>query len=154
MSVSSFFGGIEKALNTFGAWVEKEWTKLFNAAPPLLQLADTILSYTLPSLQIVLAALDPAAATMVGPIFAEIQKDLTVVSGLIHDFGATPNAVSILTTIENDLSNVLQAGHIKDAKLAARLTAIINGIGSLAIALANALAMAQPPATPAPTPTA
>ena len=130
-------------LRGFSAWVAKEWAKISNEAPKIEKIADTVLSYAAPALQIVLGGLDPAAAAVVGPIFAEVQRDLHVASGLIYDFGATPNAAGILATIEQDLQGILVAGHIKDANLQAKVLMIVNSIGSLATAIAAAL----PPAS-------
>jgi hypothetical protein len=128
------------SLKGFGGWVAKEWTKIFNAAPAIEKVADAVLSYAGPALQIVLGALDPPAAVIVGPIIAEVQKDLHVASGLIFDFGATPQAAGIVATVAKDLQGLLDAGHIKDANLSSKVTLIVNTIGSLAEALLGALA--------------
>jgi hypothetical protein len=94
-------------------------------------------------LQIILGALDLPAAAIVGPIIAEIQKDLHVASGLIFDFGASPQAATILQSVEANLQGLLDAGHIKDVALQGKITMVINTIGSLATSLLNAL---EPPA--------
>ncbi len=127
------------ALKGFGGWVAKELTKVFNAAPKIEQIADTVLSYAAPALQIILGALDPPAALIVGPILAEIQKDLHVASGLIFDFGANPQAAGIISAVEKDLQGLLDAGHIKDPALTSKVTLVINTIGSLATALEEAI---------------
>lgn len=134
------------ALKGFGAWVAKEFTKVFNAAPTIEKIADTVLSYAATALQIILGALDPPAAAIVGPIIAEIQKDLHVASGLIFDFGASPQAATILQSVETNLQGLLDAGHIKDVALQGKITLVINTIGSLATSLLNAL---EPPTTAA-----
>jgi len=127
------------ALKGFGGWVAKEFTKIFNAAPAIEKVADATLSYVAPALQIILGLLDPPAAAIVGPIFAEFQKDIHVASGLIYDFGANPNAVSILSGITKDLSDLLAAGHIKDANLVSKVQTIVNTVASLVEALTNSL---------------
>src|SRR5579885_3650133 len=88
----SIFSSIENAAHSFAAWVEKEWKKLYNEAPKLEQVADTVLAYVGPALQTVvtLEAGGPAGA-IVGSVIQEAQKDLTAASGLIYDFGATPS---------------------------------------------------------------
>jgi hypothetical protein len=127
------------ALKGFGAWVAREWAKMATEAPKIEKIADAVLSYAAPALQIVLGALDPPAAAIVAPIIAEIQKDLHVASGLIYDFGATPSAAGILASVEQDLQGLLTAGHIKDPNLQAKVTMIVNTVGSLATAIAAAL---------------
>lgn len=127
-------------LKGFGSWVAKEFAKVFNAAPAIEKVADAVLSYTAPALQIILGLLDPPAAAIVEPIFAEIQKDLHVASGLIYDFGANPNAISILSAVTKDLSDLLAAGHIKDTNLVAKVQTIVSTVGSLVEALTASLA--------------
>ncbi len=127
-------------LKGFGAWVAKEWTKVVNAAPKIETIADTVLSYAGPALQIVLGALDPPAAAIVGSVIAEVQKDLHVASGLIFDFGANPQAATIIQGVESNLQDLLAAGHIKDTALQGKVTLIIDTIGSLAEALQSSLA--------------
>jgi hypothetical protein len=133
----SIFTNIAKGLKTFGAWFEREWTKLYNCAPAIEHVASAVLAYAAPALQLVLTQLEPEAAAIVGPIFNEIQIKLKVAAGLIYDFGANPNATSIIQTIENDLQGILDQGHIKNPALVSKVTLIINSVGSLAIALLN-----------------
>jgi hypothetical protein len=123
------------ALKGFGGWVAKEWTKVFNAAPTIEAVADTVFKYVVPALQIILAAVAPEDAAIVAPIITEVQKDVSVVSGLIFDFGANPTAASMVAAIETDLTDLLTAGHIKDTALTAKLQLVINTVGSLATAL-------------------
>ena len=123
------------ALKGFGGWVAKVWTKVVNEAPAIEHVADTVFSYVVPALQIVLGALDPEALAIAGPIIKEIQKDVTVVSGIVFDFGASPTAANMVAAIEKDLSGLLEAGHIKDANLQAKIQLIVNTVGSLASAL-------------------
>ena len=123
------------ALKGFGGWVAKEWTKVFAAAPTIEAVADTVFKYVVPALQIILSAVAPEDAVILTPIFTEIQKDVSVASGLIFDFGATPTAAGMVAAIEKDLTDLLAAGHIKDAALVAKVQIVINTIGSLATAL-------------------
>ena len=132
------------ALKGFGGWVAKEFTKVFNAAPTVEKVADTVLAYAAPALQIILGALDPPAAAIAGPIIAEVQKDLHVASGLIFDFGATPTATSILGAVTKDLQGLLDAGHIKDTALQGKVTLVIQTVESLVQSLESAIA--PPPA--------
>lgn len=127
------------ALKGFGGWFTKQWQKLYNAAPQVEHVVDVVISYAAPALQIILGALDPPAAVIVGPIITEIQKDLHVASALVFDFGANPNAVSILQGVTSELQGLLDAGHIKDAALQGKVTLVSNTINSLVQALENSL---------------
>ena len=122
-------------LKGFGGWVAKEFQKVFNALPTIEHVADTTFKYVVPALQIVLSTVAPEEAAVVAPILKEIQQDVTVVSGLIYDFGSSPTAASMVSAIETKLSDLLAAGHIKDAGLVAKVQLIINTVGSLATAL-------------------
>ena len=125
------------ALKGFGGWVAKEWTKVFNAAPKIEQIADTVFKYVVPALQIILTGLAPEDAAIVAPILQEVQKDVSVASGIIFDFGATPTAQGLVAAIEKDLNDLLAAGHIKDQALVAKVQLVVNTVGSLATALGN-----------------
>lgn len=91
----------------------------------------------MPALNIILGMVAPEEAVIVGPIIAEIQKSLTVVSGLIFDFGANPTTIGMVQAIEKDLADLLAAGHIKDAGLIAKIEGVVKTIGSLVTALLN-----------------
>jgi hypothetical protein len=134
------------ALKGFGSWVAKEYAKVFAAVPKIEQVADVVLSYAAPALQIILGALDPPAALIVGPIIAEVQKDLHVASGLIFDFGANPQASSMIQAVESNLQGLLDAGHIKDTVLQGKVTLIIKSVSSLASALEAAIVPSVPQA--------
>lgn len=127
------------ALKGFGAWVAREWAKIISETPKIEKIADTVISYAAPALQLILGALDPPAAAVVGPIIAEIQKDLHVASGLIYDFGANPSAANILATVTKDLQGLLDAGHITNPDLVKKVTLIVNTVGSLATSLLQSL---------------
>ena len=122
-------------LNGFGGWVAKEWQKIFGGTKTIVDIADAVFAYVVPALNIILGMVNPAEAAVVAPILAEIQKSVTVVSGLIFDFGANPTTVSMVQAIEKDLADLLAAGHIKDAALVAKIEGIVKTIGSLATAL-------------------
>lgn len=122
-------------LKGFGGWVAKEWTKIFGGTKTLVQIADAVFAYVVPALNIILGMVAPEEAVIVAPILAEIQKSVTVVSGLIFDFGANPTTVSMVQAIEKDLGDLLAAGHIKDAALIAKIQGIVQTIGTLATAL-------------------
>lgn len=124
-------------LKGFGGWVAKEWTKIFNATPKIEHIADTVFQYVVPALQIVLGVLAPEEAAIAAPIIAEIQKDVTVASGLVYDFGANPTTSNIVAAIEGKLNDLLAAGHIKNADVVAKVQLITKTVGTLATALKN-----------------
>ena len=123
-------------LKGFGGWFAKSWQKLFNAAPTIEHVADTVITYAAPALQIILGAVGAGPeAAVVQAVITEIQKDLHVASGLIYDFGANPNASSILSAAVKDLQGLLDAGHIKDQALQGKVTLVINTVSSLVSSL-------------------
>lgn len=122
-------------LKGFGGWVAKTWNKVFGNTKTLVQIADAVFAYAVPALNIILSLVAPEDLAIVTPIITEVQKDLTVVSGLIFDFGANPTTVSMVNAIEKDLADLLAAGHIKDTALNAKIQGIVTTIGSLATAL-------------------
>ena len=126
-------------LKGFGGWMAKEWAKIYKTAPKIEQIADAVLSYSVPALQIVLGMVAPEELPIVLPIVAEIQKDLHVASGLIYDFGAQPETASIVNSIEQNLNDLLTAGHIKDAALIAKVQGVTKTVGTLATALSGAV---------------
>lgn len=127
----------------FKAWAESEWTKIFNAAPKIEQIADTVLKYAVPAISIIVGAEAGApAGAVVASVGAEAQKDLLAASGLINDFGATPTAASIVTGVQSSLSDLLTAGHITNATSVGNVTKVVSTLGALATALAPAPAAA------------
>lgn len=132
----SIFSKIASAEHTFAAWAEKELTKLVGAEPKIEAIADTILKYVGPALQtIVTASAGSAAGTIVGKVVTEAQSDITALSGLIYDFGATPSAASVAASIQSNLGTLLTAGHVTDTASVATVTKVTSELGALATAL-------------------
>ena len=127
-------------LKGFGGWVAKQWTKIFNAVPQIEHIADGVFAYAVPAIQIIIGMVDPPVAAIIAPILSEVQKDITVVSGLVYDFGASPTAANMVSAIEKDLNDLLTAGHIKDQAVIDKINLVIKTIGSLATALESAVA--------------
>jgi hypothetical protein len=106
--MSNIFTALITDEHTFAAWAEKELVKLHNEAPKIEAIADAVLSYAGPALQIVVTAeLGAPSAAVVGKVITEAQTELLAASGLIADFGATPTATSVLTSVQNNLTGVL-----------------------------------------------
>ena len=145
MTLTVIFKDIENAEHTAALWFEQEYAKLYNAQPTIEKVADVAFAYAIPAVQILVTATAGApAAAIVGQVATEAQKDLLVVSALIHDFGPSPNAAGIISTVSSDLSGLLTAGHITDAAHVAIITKIVNTLAVVAAAILKAV-----PAAPA-----
>lgn len=128
----------------FKNWVEAEWTKVFNAAPKIEQITDTVLKYAVPAISIIVGAEAGApAAAVVSAVGEEAQKDLLAVSGLVNDFGPNPTAAGIVSGVQASLGSLLTAGHISNPTSVSNVTKVVNSLGALATSLT---APAPPPA--------
>ena len=129
------------ALHTFGAWAEKELTILAGKAPAVEQIAASVLKYAGPALQTVVTAEAGApAGAIVGKVIGDAQAGLAAASGLIYDFGATPSAGSVISSVQSNLSTLLAAGHVTNANSVATVTKVVDELTSLASALTPAAA--------------
>jgi len=145
MDFKTLVADVENVEHTVVGWIAKEYAKLYNAEPTLEAVADAAFAYAVPAVQILISATgNSAAATLIGNVATEAQKDLLVVSALIHDFGPTPSAAGILSTIKSNLSSLLADSHITDAVHVAIITKVVNALGVLAAAIAKAIASAAP----------
>ena len=135
----SIFTGIANAEHTFAAWCEKEWTALYNEAPKLEQVADTILKYASGALQIaaVFEGNNPEIAS-INKVINTAQGGITAASGLIADFGATPTVTGILTGVTTNLSGLLTAAHVTNAKSVSAVTKVVNELNTLISAVTTA----------------
>ncbi len=132
----SFFSKIAAAEHTFAAWAEKTLEALFTEAPKIEQVASTILTYVGPAIQtIVTAEAGGAAGTAVSAVLKQAQSDLTAVSGLIYDFGATPSAANIINAVKSNLSALLTASHITNPTSVATITKVTTELNTLATAI-------------------
>jgi hypothetical protein len=124
-------------LKTFASWAEAELAKLGGAAPKIEQIADTTLAYVGGAASII-AGLEggPAASAAVTKFTGLVQTGVTALSGLVADFGATPTAASIASSLATNATSLLAAAQVKNP-------AIITNLTSLATALTTASA---PPA--------
>lgn len=146
MSFAQIVAKVESAEKTVVSWLVKEYTALYQKEPEIEEVVDETINYVGPALVIFLDATGGAAiAPEVASVVSEAQSDLRVVSALIYDFGATPTAASIIAGVQKELAGLEAAGHVKDAASQAKLTLIINAVGTLATAIANAVAEAAAP---------
>lgn len=132
----SFISVIEGEAKTFASWAEKELGKLEKDAPAIEKVADTTLQYV-GGAATILAGLEggPAASAVVKSAVSGIQTGVVALNGLITDFGATPTAASIATSLATNASALLTAGHVTNPTSVAAATGIINNLTALANAL-------------------
>jgi hypothetical protein len=132
------------ALHSFGAWAEAELEKLVGAAPKIEQITDTTLSYVGGAASII-AGLEggPAASAAVTKFTGLVQAGVTALSGLVADFGATPTAASIASSLATNATALLSAAQVKNPASVKAGAAIITNLTSLATALTTA---STPPA--------
>ena len=140
----SILSGIANAEHTFIAWCDKEWAIFLKAEPQLEQIADTTLKYVAGALQIAasIEASNPAIAE-ISKVINTAQTGITAASGLIADFGATPTASGILSAVASDLSELLAAAHITNAKSVAAVTKAVNETTVLVAAVNAGSAVAK-----------
>lgn len=131
-------------LKTFASWAEAELAKLIGAAPKIEQIADTTLAYVGGAASII-AGLEggPAASAAVTKFTGLVQTGVTALSGLVADFGATPTAASIASSLAANATSLLAAAQVKNPASVKAGAAIITNLTSLATALTTASA---PPA--------
>ena len=140
----SIFTKFENAEHTFSAWAEKELGKLSTEVPTIEKVVDPILQYV-GGASAVLAGLEggPAASAAVTKVVSTVQTGVTALGGLVQDFGATPTAASIASSLAANTSSLLAAAKVTNAQSVATGTAIVTNL--------NLLAQALTAAVPAPT---
>jgi hypothetical protein len=144
MNIWSDIKGIE---HTVVSWLAKEYAKFYKAEPTIDSIVDSTVKYVEIGLPIVLdvtgeAVLDPA----IEAVLNEVVSDLKVVSATVYDFGPSPSAATILSSVQANLSGLETAGHVKDPAKVAKLTLIVNAVGALAAVIVKAIAAAEAPA--------
>lgn len=133
----SIFSSIAKAEHTVTAWIEKEFVIIYGKAPELASIADAVLKYAGPALQLIVTMeAGSAAGAVVGAVLAEAQRDLTVASALVYDFGPNPHAATIISGVKDNLGGLLTAGHISNAAAVSNVNKVVNGLDVLATAMA------------------
>ena len=150
ISFAKIVSDVEGAEKTFIGWAVKEYAILYKNEPAIEVAVDEATNYAMPALVIVLDMCGGAAvAPEVEAVVNEAVSDLKIASGLIHDFGPTPQAVDIAAAVQSNLQGLETAGHIKDPVTQAKFALIIKTVGVLATAIANAVAASKPVAAAA-----
>lgn len=127
-------------LHTFASWAEGELKKLVGAEPAIEKVADATLQYAGAAASII-AGIEggPATGAAVSAVVSKIQTGVVALGGLIQDFGATPTAASIASSIATNAQSLISAGQVKDPKSVAAATAIVTNLTTLATALTAAV---------------
>ena len=127
------------ALKTFGEWAEKELGKLSTEAPKIEKVADTTLQYVGGAASII-AGLEggPLASAEVNSFVNLVHTGSVALNGLIYDFGATPTASSIASSLATNANALLTAAQVKNPASVTAGTAIITNLTNLATALTTA----------------
>lgn len=123
-------------LHTFASWAEKELGKLVAAEPKIEKTADTILQYVGGAATII-AGIEggPAASLEVQKAVSGIQTGVVALNGLISDFGATPTAASLASSLAANANSLLTASHVTNPTSVAAATGIVANLTALATAL-------------------
>lgn len=131
----SIFGAIANAEHTAVAWIEKEWSKLQTEAPKIEQVADAGFKYATASLTIVLEQV--GATSPAGSVISEAIKDITTLSAVVFDAGASPTVSGLIGDVVTNLSGLLSAGHISNAGSVATVTKVVSTLAALVSAFAT-----------------
>jgi hypothetical protein len=97
--------------------------------------------------------LSPAEAAAIQNISAEANKDLTLLQTFYNDYKANPSAQTmqkienVIADINQNLPALLQAAHINDPTLAARVTAGVNLILTTVTSFASLIPQTAAPST-------
>ncbi len=144
MNLKSIFVNAE---HSFVGFAEKEYMKLYNAAPKVEHIADVAFKYCLPAISLIVSAeFGAPAGAVVASVGAEAQKDLIAASGLLYDFGPNPSAGNMISGVSSNLAGLLADGHITNKDSVAKVTGVINNLSLLSTAISNTVAAASAPA--------
>ena len=145
-SIKAAIAEIEQGEKTFVSFLAKEYQAFYKSEPTLIQTVDSTVSYVQDALTIVLSVEGAGAAVpAVNAIINEAVSDLNRASALVYDFGPSPTAQSIFTTVQANLATIESVGNITDAATKAKIQLIYNAVGTVASLLAKAVAAAKTP---------
>jgi hypothetical protein len=141
MSLATFETKFKNVEHSTCVWLEKEYVKLHDALPTIEKDVDAVLPYVSMLLQTVLEAMgQTAAATEAGVVLSQAQSDLSVASAVVADTGATLTASGAISAVQSNLSGLLTAAKVTDAKSVATVTKAASELGTLATAVSAAVA--------------
>lgn len=138
----------------FATGCSSSWvTVALNDLPVLVQIATSIAG--LASVVQTGSQASPAELQAIQNISTQAQGDLTLLQTLYTDYKAQPSASTIakieaaIATTQQNLPAMLQAAHIEDAVLQARITAAVNLVLTTVTAVGALIPNASIPATAA-----
>ncbi|MGP8269120.1 MAG: hypothetical protein ACLQLH_03555 [Terracidiphilus sp.] len=144
MFLSTLIAKIKSDEQTTVAWFAKMYAKLYKSEPSIIAIADRVLPWAGLLLQsVVTVEAGAPAGALVGAGVAEAQKDLDVAGAVIYDAGPTPEAVSLIGSVQANLTGLLTAGHISNAGSVATTTKVITELGNLVAAIPTPAGPAQ-----------
>jgi hypothetical protein len=130
-SISRILLAVVLSVSLFATGCSAQWVSVALADLPVL----TQMALNLAALVATLQSgkqLTPAEALAIQNISAEASKDLTLLQALYNSYKANPSAdalqkiESMIQATNQELPALLQAAHISDPALSARITAAVN----------------------------
>lgn len=115
-------------MGNFFRAVESFFARHFGRTQSVLQKAGTALSFAAPLAKRIIAQVDPKDLPLVTNVIAEVEKDTADALALISqshsaaDSTVTARLTAGIGAISSNLSELLDAGHIKDTNLRADVT--------------------------------
>lgn len=141
---------LKKAEHTFTAWVAKTYQAFRNEEPTIVAISDRVYPYVKSAVQIAIGFESPEVAAAAGPIIDKIHAGLDTAAGLVYDFGATPTAAGILSTVQSDLGSLESVAGIKSDGAKNAISKALSSLGALAAAITGAITLTGKPLLPPP----
>lgn len=142
------------SLGAFFHKLEDEFKILFHRSPDaIIQISSTI-NYTVPLIEVAASVITPEYAPILNPILEKVRVGFAALSVTIKQSGTTPNALSIITSITNNLDLLTSAAQVKDPATQQKIVAAVNLVKAEAEQIASAIQDAQASKAAAPAPAA
>jgi hypothetical protein len=123
--------------------IKSMWKK----APAVEVAAASAVNFIVPFVESLDEIITPEFAPVLNPILDKIKVGLTALKVTIQQAGASPNLTSIVSSVNSNLTTLINAAQIKDAALAAKIQAVATLVTGELTAITGAGQQA-----PAPTP--
>ncbi len=149
----SFITKLENEERIFAAWAEKFLGHLSTEAPTIEKVTDTIVEYVGGAASVIAGVEGgPAASKAVTSAVSAIQTGVTALSGLVTDFGATPDVAKVAASLATNASALLAAAKVTNPKSVSAANKIVSNLNSLAKGLASVSAGTATAPVPSPVP--
>lgn len=137
--------------HNFTAWVAKEYQDFRNEEPTLIKVSDRVYPYVKSAVQIAIGFESPAVAALAGPIIDKIHAGLDTAAGLVYDFGATPDAAGVLSTVQSQIGSLETVAGIKSDGAKNAISKGLSALNGLIAAITGTIdATKAPVANPVP----